>query len=347
MARKDLELELLKLKFKNYTSDVRQCISRVVVSERCEDTSDKVIDALWGTCHDDLVSLLAESGFNDEASDEEGHRVPSAKARDFIRTFIDQARDYEAELGDLEDDDFDKLYRTIFEPIVRANRDRRAKSIRDRDRWEFFNKLESEADFAQWRDRLLSPAQAVALWFGKDPNIVTPERLRPFRRVGGSPFREAFKDRLDLIEAAVRAGELSVPMAVSAFTQWATARGINPPPELTGEAAGGMGEDAAFWKEKYDAAQSALEKLRSSVDDMPPKSRASIYKMVIGMAIARFGHKTTGNTNATSAIKGALDDLDLKIDAGTILGHLRDAASELAVDQPTEIRWSELRRPMT
>ena len=99
MARKALELELLKLRFKNYTSDVRQCISTVVVSERCEDTSDKVVDALWSTCHDDLISLLAKSGIDDDSSDQQGHQVPSAEAREFIRTFIDQARDYEAELG--------------------------------------------------------------------------------------------------------------------------------------------------------------------------------------------------------------------------------------------------------
>nr|WP_137830368.1 hypothetical protein [Methylobacterium sp. L1A1] len=341
MARKDLELELLKLRFKNYTSDVRQCISRVVANERCEDTSDKVVDALWSTCHDDLVSLLAKSSFNDESSDEEGHRVASAEAREVIRNFIDQARDYEAELGDLEDDDFDKLYRTTFEPIVRANRDRRAQSARDRDRWEFFNRLEAEADFAQWRERLLSPAQAVALSFGKDPDIVTPERLRPFRRISGSPFREAFKDRLDLIEAAVASGQLSVPMSVGALNHWAAERGITLPSALTGET---PGEDAVFWKLKYDAAQSELDNLRRGLEDVPPKTKLSIYRLLVGMAAARFEYRTDQRTKATAAIKDGLESVELSMSEDAILANLRQAALGIEYSWTTPIHWTGIKR---
>lgn len=341
MARRDLELELLKLRFRNYTSDVRQCISRVVVSERCEDTSDKVVDALWSTCHDDLVSLLAKSGIDDESSDQQDHRVPSAEAREFIRTFIDQARDYEAELGDLEDDDFDKLYRTIIEPIVRAKRDRRAQSARDRDRWDFFNRPEAEADFAHWRDRLLSPAQAVALSFGKDPEIVRPERLTPYRQVGGSPFREAFKDRLDLIEAAVASGQLSVPMSVGALERWAVERGIAMPSALTGEP---LGKDAAFWKLKYDAAQSELDNLRRGLEDLPPKTKISIYRLLLGMAAARFEYRTDQRTKATAAIKDGLESVGVPMSEDAILANLRQAALALDYSWTKPIHWSGVKR---
>lgn len=341
MARKDLELELLELRFKNYTSDVRQCISRVVLSERCEDTSDKVVDALWSTCHDDLVSLLAKNGFNDECYDEEGQWVPSAEAREFIRTFIDQARDYEAELGDLEDDDFEKLYRTIFEPIDKAKRDRRAQSARNKDRWDFFNKPEAEADFAHWCERLLSPAQAVALSFGKEPDIVTPERLKPFRRVGGSPFREAFKDRLDLIEAAVANGQLSVPMSVGALNRWAAERDIALPSALTSEP---LGKDAAYWKAKYEAAQSELNNLRRGLEDLPPKSKISIYRLLLGMAAARFEYRTDQRTKATAAIKDGLESVELSMSEDAILANLKQAALAIDYSWTQPIHWAGIRR---
>jgi hypothetical protein len=148
--------------------------------------------------------------------------------------------------------------------------------------WSFFNRPDAIADFERWRSRLLSPAQAVALSFGKDPDVVTPESLKPYKRVVTSPFREAFKDRLDLLEAAVAAGELSA--LVGDLEQWAVSIGIDLPAALTGKEAT-LGEDAAFWKAKYEAAQNDLGRLRRGLDDLNPLSIASMYMIIVGMTV--------------------------------------------------------------
>lgn len=342
MARKDLEMELLNIRHSSYTSQVRECISRAVRSERCQDTSDVVINVLCKTCPDEITTLLAKTGVRHAQSDGLGEAALTSEAIEVIRTFIDEARSYEAELGDLNDDDFEALYRKSFDPVVKAKRDQRARSAQDHDRWAFFNKPDADADFERWRPRFLSPAQAAALLLNKDPDVVTPKSLEPYRRVSGSPFRELFKDRLDLIEKAVEAGELSVPMSTSAFSQWANARGLRPPPQLMG---GGIGEDAAFWKQKFDSAQSELDKLRRGIDELPSKSVGSIYRLLLGMAIARFEHRTDQRSNSTKAIRKELEGVDIMIKDDAIRDHLRDAAQHLDIDWRTPIHWSGLKRP--
>lgn len=344
MARKDLELEVHSLRFKHYTSDVRTGISRIVRNERCKDTSDTVIDGLWETCRDDLLGVLAQQG-NETYSGVQGDDVKlSVQFREIIRSYIDQALDYEAELADSEDDYFEKLYRTTVGPVVKANREQRDQSARENDRWAFFNTLDADADFDRWRDRLLSPAQAVALSFGKDPDVVTPERLVPYRGVRRSPFRESFKDRLDLIEAAVAAGELPIRMPVRGFSDWAVAHDLELPQELTSNRVETFGE-AAFWKSKFEAAQSQLNALRSSIDDLPPKSKISIYRLIVGMAAARFEYRTDQRTKATSNIREGLLSVNISMEDEAILRNLRAAASALDYEWTTPIPWSGVRRP--
>jgi hypothetical protein len=130
MARKNFELELLGLRFNGFTSNIRGRISEAVKKERCEDTSDTVINHLFQTCLDDLASLLAKCGIDDWLSDEQ---KISVEAREAVRTYIDQALSYEGELGHLEDDEFEALYRSTMEPLIKAKRERRARSAREND----------------------------------------------------------------------------------------------------------------------------------------------------------------------------------------------------------------------
>ena len=331
MRRKPLELELVGLRFKHYTDEVHAAIYKIVRSEHCDDTSDVVIDGLWETCRDDLVAVLQQKGIKAELGDQDDDALISTEAREAVRRYIDQALTYEAELADSEDDYFEKLYRTLMGPIVQAKRDHRRKSAQERDRWDFFNQLEADAVFDQWRDRLLTPAQAVALSFGKDPDVVSPEQLKPYRRVIRSPFRESFKDRLELIEAAAAAGVLPAPMSVNTFAPWARAHGFALSPALTGEA---IEEDAAFWKQKYEAAETEIKWLRCNLVELPYKSQSSIYRLVLGMAISKFGYKTIGKTETVSKIIGALERVDIIIKSDATRKHLELAVEHLGVTWP-------------
>ncbi len=343
MARKDLELEILGLKFKHYSSAIRECISRIVVNQGCDDTCDEVIDGLWTTCRDDIALLLSTSEVICHPTEDQNSSDLLREEREFIRTYIDEALSYEAELGDREDDDFEALYRSITDPIVAAKRARRAQTAIDNDRWDFFNKPDANADFERWRNRLLLPAQAVALSFGKDPDVVTPKNLIPYKRVARSPFREAFGDRLGHVEAAVAAGELSVPMSVQTFERWARSQDFGLPEQLAGTASVIIEEDAAYWKAKFEAVQSQLKNLQRSVDELEPKTRKSFYLLILGMAIARFEHRTDTKSHSTGAIHNALIGLDLKVDEDTIHKHLSAAATALDFKHAKVIQWRGLR----
>ncbi len=340
MARKHLELELLSLQFPHYSPAIRKRVSCIVVTHGCEDTSDEVIDGLWATCRNDIAALLSTSGTSRHPIEEQNSSEISREEREFIRTYIDEARSYEAELSDREDDDFEALYRSIMDPIVAAKRARRAQAALENDRWAFFNKPDADADFDRWRNRLLLPAQAVALSFGKDPDVVTPESLKPYKRVARSPFREEFGDRLGHLEAAISAGELHVPLSVQTFERWAMSKGFGLPEQLAGKAAVLIDEGPEYWKVKFEIVQAQLENLRLGVDEMGSQTKGSMYQLILGMAIARFEHRTDQRSDATTAILNALADVGLTLKRDAIHKHLTDAATILDFEYKEVIRWS-------
>lgn len=347
MPRKDFEVEILGIRFKHYTSEVQRCIRRIITKHKCDDTSNIVIDELWRTCNNDMKCIIRDRNKEDEENEEHERLELSDIDRDIIRSYIDQARDYEAELDDLDDDKFESHFRSVIEPIAKEERDRRGRIAKDNDRWAFFNKPDAEADFERWRNRLLQPAQAVALSLGKDPNCVKPESLEPYRRPipSRSPFRETFKDRLDLVEAAVAAGMLSAPVSIVAFVDWAEAHCMELPPELTGKPNKNLAEDVNYWKNKYESAQEKLDKLLRDPAELPYKSMVSVYRLLVGMAVARFEYRTDQRTTATAIIRTELKELKLPLSDEAILDHLRTAASVLGYIRTTPIRWTGVKRP--
>lgn len=340
-----MELELLELRFKHLTAEMREVVSKSVKEHRCSDTSDIVIDALWRECKDDLIAMLRhEDGLS---SAQLMDQQLSAPIRETVRAWLEQALQHEAELGDLDDKAFETHYREIMTPIVHEKRARRANRAEENDRWDFFSTVEAEADFERWRDKPLSPAQAVALSLGKEPDVVTPEKLKPYRTPGGSPFRERFSGMLELIEGAIGAGELATPILIKDFAPWADKRGINLPSELTGKPRDIPAEDVAFWKGRFEDTQAELNWLRQNTDELNPKSADSLYKMILGMAVARFEYRTDQRSGATSAIMTACEQAGLTLKDDAIREHLKDAATHLDIQWTTPIRWTKLRKPQS
>lgn len=338
-----MELKLLKLRFKHLTAEMREVISKSVKEHRCSDTSDIVIDVLWRECKDDLIAMLRYEGGLSSAQFVDLQL--SAPTRETVRTWLEQALQHEAELGDLDDKTFEAYYREVMAPIVYEKRARRASRAEENDRWDFFSTVEAEADFQRWRDKPLSPAQAVALSLGKEPDVVTPEKLKPYHTPGGSPFRERFSGMLELIEGAIGAGELATPILIKDFIPWAKERDFDLPPELTGKPRDIQTEDASLWKEKFEAAQAELKWLRRNIDELNAKSVDSVYKMIFGMAVARFEHRTDQRSVATSAIMAACEQAGVPLGDDAIREHLKDAATHLDIQWTTPIRWTGVRKP--
>ena len=83
----------------------------------------------------------------------------------------------------------------------------------------FFSLPDAQANIRYWTKSPIWTAQeAVALSFGKSPDIVTQEKIAPYRNV--SDFASAYMQRCALVERSVQAGMLVNPMPPADFLTW-------------------------------------------------------------------------------------------------------------------------------
>jgi hypothetical protein len=237
MSRRAVEQQLIGIRFSKYTGEVGGLIGRVQRENAgCADTSDIVIDAIWAEFRDDFSSLnikASNAHASDKASARHGMLTPSG--REALRDYINRAREFEAELGDMEDDEFEALAQNSLREHEEQQQARRKARATDNDRWAFFNEPRATANFAHWRTASAwTPEEAVALSLGKSPAIVNPDTLQPYNRIASaSLFREEFARRLDLLERALKVGELPNPVPRARFLKWAAERGLHTPPEFS------------------------------------------------------------------------------------------------------------------
>ncbi|MEW7973874.1 MAG: hypothetical protein AB2821_10370 [Candidatus Thiodiazotropha endolucinida] len=98
----------------------------------------------------------------------------------------------------------------------------------------FFEKTSADVDYNNWgKMPLITPEEAAALWFGKDPEEVTLESVKPFTQE--SDFPKKFMQTCLLIDRAVSAGELPSESSLikpTDFLKWAKQNNLNIPNEL-------------------------------------------------------------------------------------------------------------------
>jgi len=143
---------------------------------------------------------------------------------------INDARDYDDNLNDLEDDDIiarsDELLKQKKQRRNQERLNRGAKS----DLYAFFNTPDAQADLSTWMLLpMWSAEEAAALSFGKEPTVVNSNSIREFKRIHGSPFQDSFFKRLSLVERAVAAKGLADPIRPKAFIKWLQQRRIASP----------------------------------------------------------------------------------------------------------------------
>lgn len=123
------------------------------------------------------------------------------------------------------------------------------------------------------------------------------------------------------------------------FLTWATSNGIKPPERL--EATVRAGKRHRNWKTRYQAMRRERDKLLADVealseqvaDDINPRARQTLLKLVGGMARAKFKH-FTGNRNTASLIEKALDDADWHLSGNSIRAYIREADVLYDQDHP-------------
>lgn len=157
----------------------------------------------------------------------------TAKARDGIRSYFNDARDYNEYLEGLSRSDVDKVY-----ALERTQYDEtRRKADAALDDAEFYNSPEADADFSHWlKAGAWHSDEAIPLSLGKDPRVVNRTSLRS-PRASTSPFRIEYKRREWLVERAIEAGQLNAIMKPESFIEWAKNSGFELPPEMLNHSA--------------------------------------------------------------------------------------------------------------
>lgn len=292
MSRGSLERRLLALQFPKYTGEVADLIGRTQrENPGCLDTSDIVLNAIWGKFRDDFSWLNTKASKGDEAEKQSARDgVLTQSGRKALRDYIDKARDFEAEIGDMEDDAFEEFAKSTIQKEDQEKRAKREARGREDDRWAFFNEAAAAADLAHWRAvSAWSPDEAVALSLGKNPEVVNPDTLKPYKRViGPSLFREEFARRLDLVERALRAGELLNPIRPTQFMEWAANHGLDTPPEF----------------QKLDA--SCAEK---AADEVHLNTLHKLHSILLAVAIRKYQYDVTlGENEIQKGVFAAIED---------------------------------------
>jgi hypothetical protein len=234
----------------------------------------------------------------------------------------------------------------------------------------FCNQPHANADFQHWSKAAhWTLDEAIALSFGKAPEIVNWEKIKPLVHV--SPFAFQYQRRRDLILRALKWDQLFDPVLPGFFLAWAKRTDLAFPPELESTVAA-RGIQVADWKKLYDDLKVAMdenhqrwrqvvaeknatiEKLLGRINEIqqpspgaaiaPPHSERekaagareleSLMKLVIGMAIGAYGYDPKASrSKQTSEIAEDLTRAGVALDADTVRKWLKLAAEHLPSEQ--------------
>lgn len=300
-----------------------------IVRQRFPQVKGDVLDTIWehfgDEDHDYSSRSLCDAIFKAHDEDIIGHTGLSSERREKIEQgFEDKSVDNDAlfwelthhwliEYGEYDKkiDDMDaQSLQDLYREIEKARKPVISQRIKDNEATAFFNNLSADADFSHWKKfAIWEPEEAVALSFGKDPRVVNKASL--FRNLGRhmprSDFFKAYRLRLLVLERAVEAGALSIPMTVEAFLSWAKANDWELPAEL----------DA-------NALSKATRRQSRTTREIEHKELRSAYKLILGLAEYLSKGK---ERNEVTAIVSALDQTDNRLSRDAVRNSLRKAKS--------------------
>jgi hypothetical protein len=230
----------------------------------------------------------------------------------------------------------------------------------DDDRTQFFNQPTADANLTHWaRMDFWTLEEALALSFGKAPEVVTADRMKALSAY--SPFVVEYRRRAEVARRAVIAQQMWESVQPAIFLRWAERKGMNPPAAVVEavEAAGGVLFD---WRDGYERLKASSEKTIEAKDatiaaregqiaayqgqiqalqasaqaapkQAPPaepalrtRERDSLLRLIIGMAIKGYSYDPkAGRSPVPNEIAGDLELLGIGLDPDTVRKYLNDA----------------------
>ncbi|TRL35043.1 hypothetical protein [Rhizobium straminoryzae] len=147
----------------------------------------------------------------------------------------------------------------ILESEINRFLEERIEIVNALDAKRFFNNRLAETNWDYWsKISYWTPEEAVAISFGKDPNVVNLQSLQPY--AGNSLFVGSFHSQMQLISRAVEAGQLLAKNTPAFFLAWALRTGFHMDPRAI-EAVEARGEQIADWKTEFDTLAAFLNSL--------------------------------------------------------------------------------------
>ncbi len=226
---------------------------------------------------------------------------------------------------------------------------------------QFYNQPEADADFEAWaRTPIWSITEAVALSFGKDPDIVNWETVQGIETA--SEFTKQFKVRSRIFRRAAMAKALSEAMSPRMFLAWAERTRLELPAALVNAIKENCVE-STDWKthhdgllEKEQALQAEAVLLRERiveleqkiadlqrVMDAPEKTekpgekreRKTLLRMIIGMAVVAYHYDPANYRSSTIPdIKHDLELAGVPVDDETIRKFIGEGRALLPPSKP-------------
>lgn len=266
------------------------------------------------------------------------------------RASVDARLAYEEELKTLSADELQQRVAEEQEMEVKEQAQVQADEVASR----IYNQPTAQADFPYWAQQSYWTAEElVALSLGRDPRVVHWDYLRHYVKVWD--FARDFGGRLQTAMRAVTMGQLHQQVTPSFALAWARRMGVSVPGGLV-SAVEGLGDQIADWKAMCDAKDAALAEMRAenarlavALDEaqrgqvvraatvkpapverpLAARERETLYKIMITMAVAGYGHVPGKRSDV---IKEILDDatkLGLQLGDDTVREKLKEAAELL------------------
>ncbi len=172
------------------------------------------------------------------------------------------AKEYLTKLNALDDDEFQKFVGSETELLNAESR----RKYEEEEAKRFYNAPGSKAAIDHWaKAAYWTLDEAVALSFGREPKIVSWERLKPLLQV--SFFAQQFSDVRDLAYRAKGMEQLYDPVVPGIFIAWAKRFSIAIPTELEAKVVH-YGSFIGDWKTMYDQQQETHSKIVADLSSL-------------------------------------------------------------------------------
>ncbi len=159
---------------------------------------------------------------------------------------LDEAKQYREELCSKSVEELNAL----LEDAKQQQLNERLREFEQIERQRFYNQPNAVADFGHWSKAVYwSLDEAIALSFGKAPEVVTWTKLESF--LGSSAFARQYSRVRDLATRAKNWGQLYDPVVPGIYLAWARRVDVVVPAELV-TAVEARGIVVADWKDLYD-----------------------------------------------------------------------------------------------